>query len=70
MSDEAPRIEIVPVEPLCFKCLGLQGDSIDTMEHPFHDAGCVNDDDIRLWENGPHSRSVSAIGIGPVTSAV
>ena len=54
MSDRAPYVEITPVEPLCFKCIGPRGDSLvmpdEDRTHLWHDDGTVNDDDAYLYQ--------------------
>ena len=56
MSDRAPYVEITPVEPLCFKCIGPRGDSLvmpdEDRTHLFHDDGSLNLDDAWRYENG------------------
>ena len=55
-ADRAPHIEIVPLVPLCFKCIGPRGDSIiepfEDRRHPFCDDGSVNEDDVHHWIDG------------------
>ena len=56
MTDLAPFVYIEPLLPLCYKCIGPRGDSLEMpgedRRHPFHDDGTVNDDDIEHWLPG------------------
>ena len=58
MSDQAPPIEITPVEPLCFRCVGPRGDSLvmpgeeEERQHLYHNDGSINEDDRRHYEAG------------------
>ena len=56
MSDQAPPVEIVPVKPLCYRCLGPRGVSLlmpgEDRNHIFHDSGEITEDDRHRYERG------------------